>query len=147
TGLRIDHVDGLYDPSGYLRRLQQAAYQVLTPRLPVQDNLTSWHGEHSMPQLKTNGDSSLSDLPCYVVVEKILSPDETLPEHWPVHGTTGYDFLVALNGIFIEQDNEKPLTDIYARFTRTRVEFPELRYESKNLIMQTALSSEINVLA
>jgi (1->4)-alpha-D-glucan 1-alpha-D-glucosylmutase len=147
TGLRIDHVDGLYDPSGYLRRLQQAACQTLSASTRTLEGAPIWQADHLTEQLQTKCDLIPSNLPCYVVVEKILSPGEHLPEHWPVHGTTGYDFLAVLNGIFVEQDNEKRLTDIYTRFTRTRSDFPELVYESKKLIMLTSLSSEINVLA
>ena len=33
---------------------------------------------------------------CYVVVEKILARGETLPESWPVDGTTGYEFAAAV---------------------------------------------------
>jgi (1->4)-alpha-D-glucan 1-alpha-D-glucosylmutase len=147
TGLRIDHVDGLYDPPGYLRRLQQAAYQALHARTQTPAGAPLWQADHLTAQLQTERDFLSSNLPCYIVVEKILNLGEHLPEHWPVHGTTGYDFLAVLNGIFIDQDNEKHLTDTYTRFTRTRVDFPELVYESKKLIMLTALSSEINVLA
>ena len=39
----------------------------------------------------------------YIVVEKILAPGETLPKAWPVAGTTGYDFLNQVNGIFIRE--------------------------------------------
>ncbi len=147
TGLRIDHVDGLYDPSGYLRRLQQATCQALRASTQRSDGAPIWQADHLTAQLQTECDSALSKLSCYIVVEKILNPGEHLPEHWPVHGTTGYNFLAVLNGIFIDQDNEKRLTDTYTRFTRTRVDFPELVYESKKLIILTSLSSEINVLA
>lgn len=147
TGLRIDHVDGLYDPSGYLRRLQQAVCQALHAGAQMSDAAPLWQADHLTVQRQTECDPTLSKLPCYVVVEKILNPGERLPEHWPVHGTTGYDFLAVLNGIFIEQDNEKRCTDLYTRFTRTRIDFPELVYESKKLIMLTSLASEINVLA
>jgi (1->4)-alpha-D-glucan 1-alpha-D-glucosylmutase len=138
TGLRIDHVDGLYNPASYLQRLQQAAAQAVRTGQAPDLAIFQFHAE---------SDAALSSLPCYIVVEKILSARERLPEHWPVHGTTGYDFLAVLNGIFVEQDNEKRLTDIYTRFTRTRTDFAELVYESAKLIMQVALSSEINVLA
>jgi (1->4)-alpha-D-glucan 1-alpha-D-glucosylmutase len=147
TGVRIDHVDGLYDPSGYLWRLQQAAYQALHAGAPALNGAHPRQGNHHAAQVQSAHEPPLPHLPCYVVVEKILSPGEQLPEHWPVHGTTGYDFLTALNGIFIEQDQEKRLTDIYRRFSRTRVDFPELVYASKKLIMLTSLSSEINLLA
>ena len=48
--------------------------------------------------------------PLYVVVEKILGPDEELPD-WPVAGTTGYDFLVMLNGLFVDPRNETALNE------------------------------------
>ena len=43
----------------------------------------------------------------YIVVEKILDPDETLSSLWPVQGTTGYDYLNYLNGIFCRGDGER----------------------------------------
>ena len=39
----------------------------------------------------------------YVVVEKILGDGESLPEDWPIHGTSGYDFLNVLNGLFVDR--------------------------------------------
>ena len=145
TGLRIDHVDGLYDPAGYLRRLQHAAGMGMRAEAEPGSRLVTLSGEPAAAQ-QLNTDPALSGFPYYTVVEKILEPGEYLPEHWPVHGTTGYDFLSMLNGVFIDQDNEKRLADIYARFIRTRVDFSNLVYESKKLIMQGALSSEMNVL-
>ncbi len=44
----------------------------------------------------------------WVVVEKILAPDEELPDTWPVAGTTGYDFLNRVNGLFVDSDNLAP---------------------------------------
>ena len=38
----------------------------------------------------------------WIVVEKILADHETLPEDWPVHGTTGYRFANLLTGVFID---------------------------------------------
>lgn len=69
-GLRIDHIDGLREPLGYLQRLNHA--------------------------LQLTGKKQ------YVVVEKIMTYGETLPQAWPIAGTTGYDFLTNLNLIFIE---------------------------------------------
>jgi (1->4)-alpha-D-glucan 1-alpha-D-glucosylmutase len=62
SGLRIDHIDGLFNPEEYLHRLRERC-----------------------PNL-------------YIVVEKILEANESLPQSWPVQGTTGYDFLAKLNG-------------------------------------------------
>lgn len=76
-GLRIDHIDGLADPIGYLRRLRAAV------------------GED-----------------VYVVVEKILGPDETLRPSWPVAGTTGYELIAALAQLFTRSDTQA-LSDAY----------------------------------
>ena len=147
TGLRIDHVDGLYDPAAYLSRLQDAARFALHCRTPAEEISTSALIDRCAGQRPVKALPPFSDLPCYVVAEKIIGQGEQLPEQWPIHGTTGYDFLAVLNGIFVDQDNEKRLTDIYTRFTRTRADFPALVYETKKLIMQVSLSSEMNVLA
>jgi len=34
-------------------------------------------------------------------VEKILEKGEELPGDWTVDGTTGYDFMNMLNGVFV----------------------------------------------
>ena len=146
TGLRIDHVDGLYDPALYLWRLQQALLHALRTETYPQVPSPLTRTEHVSTQKQSDSASVSPELPYYLVVERILSPGESLPASWAVHGTTGYDFLADLNGIFIDRDNERFITDIYKRFTRSQQNFAELVYENKKLIMQVALSSEINVL-
>lgn len=84
--------------------------------------------------------------PLFVVVEKILGKDEPLPETWPISGTTGYDFLNLLNGLFVQTTNERAMNETYVRFIRRRISFEDLVYESKKLIMQASMASEINVL-
>jgi (1->4)-alpha-D-glucan 1-alpha-D-glucosylmutase len=123
TGVRIDHPDGLFDPSGYFEQLQALAARVRRGRAG-------------------DDDGSL-----YVVAEKILSGDERLPESWPVHGTTGYNFLNDLNGLFIEPSSARRLRRVYTRFIASVDTFEEVVYDSKKLIMDTSLASELNVLA
>ncbi|QKT05050.1 malto-oligosyltrehalose synthase [Ectothiorhodospiraceae bacterium 2226] len=82
----------------------------------------------------------------YVVAEKILAVYEHLPEDWPVHGTTGYDFTNLVNGLFVDSAAERPLTRFYERFTGERKRFDELLYERKKFIAQRVLSSELTVL-
>lgn len=84
--------------------------------------------------------------PLFVVVEKILGKDEPLPETWPVSGTTGYDFLNLLNGLFVRTAHERAMNETYVRFISRRNSFEDLVYESKKLIMQASMASEINVL-
>ncbi|MFD5424784.1 malto-oligosyltrehalose synthase [Streptomyces sp. NPDC127084] len=79
-GLRIDHPDGLADPEGYLRRLDEAS----------------------------GG--------CWTVVEKILTGAERLPTSWPVAGTTGYDALYRIDGVFTDEDGVGELLGAYRDF-------------------------------
>lgn len=124
-GLRIDHPDGLYDPESYFRCLKQA----LSTALDAPD------GPSAMP-------------PLYVVVEKILAPGfEHLPEGWPVHGTTGYDFMHLLNGLFVDPRGQGRLQRLHVRFSEGINDFDELLYACKKRIMAGQLGSELTVLA
>ncbi len=127
NGLRIDHPDGLYDPAEYLWRLQRARFLQLcragirVPRIPSPASAGRRRRSRRTPRRPRPGKnwrpSSGADFDAlsqgekkepfsqslYVVVEKILEPGERLPENWPVDGTTGYDFLNVLNGIFVDR--------------------------------------------
>ena len=116
-GCRIDHVDGLYDPGRYLQQLREL----------------------------TTSQAEGSQTPLFIVVEKILGKDEPLPESWPVQGTTGYDFLNQVNGLFVAGMNEKFFTSFYTKIT-DREDYADLVYACKQLIMQVSMASEINVL-
>ena len=70
--LRVDHPDGLLDPTGYFDRLAVAAPGA------------------------------------WIIAEKILEPGEDLRADWPIAGTTGYDFLNELNGVFVDPAGEGP---------------------------------------
>jgi len=107
-GLRIDHPDGLRDPTSYLERLRAAA-----PR--------TW-----------------------VVVEKILEHGETLIPEWPIDGTTGYDFLSLINGLFVDPRSERLLTDFYEEFTGQSVDYREIAREKKLLVLKLLFGSELS---
>jgi (1->4)-alpha-D-glucan 1-alpha-D-glucosylmutase len=85
-------------------------------------------------------------MPLYIVGEKILIKSERMPEDWPIFSTTGYVFLNSVNGIFIDMGNGKAFDDIYTRFIKSKVNYQDLVYEKKKLIMQTSMPSEINML-
>ena len=87
------------------------------------------------------------DRPLYVVAEKILSGGEQLPRGWAVHGTTGYNFLNDLNGLFVDAAQARRTRRVYAKLTGTTEPFDDVLYASKRLIMATAMASELNVLA
>lgn len=91
--------------------------------------------------------SSAVELPLYVVVEKILGPDEPLPDAWPVAGTTGYDFLQLANGLLVDPQGFRELTRCYERFVNEKLEFSEVMYRCKVLILRFSMSSELQMLA
>ncbi len=109
-GVRIDHIDGLFDPHEYLSRLHDLGADRI------------W-------------------------VEKILAPGETLPDGWPVAGTTGYAFLNDAMGVLLHEDGEEALDRIYRRAVPDAPSFEESVYRSKSLIIEQTLTSELARLA
>ena len=82
----------------------------------------------------------------WIVVEKILMPDEQLRASWPVSGTTGYDFMNQVMGLFIDRDSEEPLTRFYGEFTGETRSFPDILREKKLQILRQVLGSDLNIL-
>ena len=80
----------------------------------------------------------------WLVAEKILEPGETLPSDWPIEGTTGYDFLNLVTGLFIDRKNENKLTKIYEEFIEDELVFPELVRTCKRQVLTELLGSELN---
>ena len=107
-GLRIDHIDGLYDPTAYLTRLRKEA-----------------------------GDA-------FIIVEKILESSERLPVSWPVQGTTGYEFMNCVNGLFVDGRNEEAFQNIYSNFTGHETWYRDLLYENKKLIIERHLTGDLD---
>jgi len=126
-GVRIDHPDGLYDPAQYFRRLQ--------------DRFAALLGGDSSPEGGKNA------LPLYLVIEKITAGHERIPESWPVHGTTGYRFANLVNGLFVDTSARAKMSRIYRVFTGQSLDFEDVAYYSKRLILRTALAAELSVLA
>lgn len=146
-GLRIDHPDGLFDPEGYFLRLQReqflslarAAYEKLAPA-------ASFEAVAPLLRAAWTSDERLQR-PIYIVAEKILVGNESVPQRWAIEGTSGYDFLCRLTGIYVEQQGRKAIDDLYVRFTGVRQSVGELLYEKKKLIINTSMASEVNILA
>ncbi|NWF73142.1 MAG: malto-oligosyltrehalose synthase, partial [Nitrospirae bacterium] len=82
----------------------------------------------------------------FIVVEKILGKDESLPDSWPVQGTTGYDFISLVNGLFVQCANERAFTELYGRVNGREDSYSDVAYAGKQFIMRMSMASEINVL-
>jgi (1->4)-alpha-D-glucan 1-alpha-D-glucosylmutase len=121
TGVRVDHIDGLYDPLGYLATLR----------------------DHILGSVGTNPVTAPG---FYILVEKILQENESLPPEWPVFGTTGYDFLNAVNGVFVSARGARELDGIYARFLGGKTDFEEVVYRAKKRVMGTLFAGEMHAL-
>jgi (1->4)-alpha-D-glucan 1-alpha-D-glucosylmutase len=148
NGLRIDHPDGLYDPKQYLERLQQ--FFVLAcareafesdPRLEGRD----WKElEGPLSEHIAENAGGLDSL--YVIVEKILDANEEIPANWKTHGTSGYDFINAVNGLFVDASAADAFSRLYQEWIGDHTTFPEMVHQKKYLILRDALSSELHML-
>ncbi len=149
-GLRIDHPDGLYDPTAYFRRLQ-ASYLVERARgwaATVGRDLDDDAARALLDRVLAGlASGELAPRPLYVVAEKILGAGERIPASWAIDGTTGYEFLSAASGLFVDAAHEHAFDELYARWLRRRQEFRDVAYDKKRLIMWSSMASEINMLA
>ena len=84
--------------------------------------------------------------PIYLLVEKILAGFERLPEHWPVSGTTGYNFTNVLNGLFVDSAARGRMDRTYRAFIGESSSWRDVAYEGKQLVLDTSLAAELNVL-
>jgi len=113
-GLRIDHIDGLYNPGGYANLLVDRSAAL--------------------------GQS------LYLVVEKILLGAERLQPDWRIAGTTGYEFMNLVAGLFIDREAERGFDRIYRRVIGRTTTFADEAYEAKRRVMRIDLASEFGVL-
>jgi len=130
SGLRVDHPDGLFEPEKYFRYLQDAC-----------------RAQTARPNGNGTGKLNSAGWTFYVVAEKILMRGEPLRASWAIEGATGYEFLNLANGLFVDRTKEKAFQLLYRRFTGWSGRFEDLANDSKRLILQVAMSSELNVLA
>ena len=151
-GLRIDHPDGLYDPKQYLHRLQQRyalllAHNAYDSRPELQTAPWEEVREKLRGKLEKVDRESPLWRPLYVVVEKILGPEEPLPSDWPVYGTSGYEFISAVNNLFVDCENAQQFAGLYYDWGEVDPIFAVTVHQKKTLTLQVALSSELQMLA
>jgi (1->4)-alpha-D-glucan 1-alpha-D-glucosylmutase len=163
SGLRIDHPDGLYNPKEYLERLQTeyviGRARQLYGTLPeyeaekwieIERELRqAWAEQMAAEEAPSSppGIDKPRAWPLLVVVEKILGADEALPASWPIYGTSGYDFLNLANGLFVAAENAELFTSIYRDYIHDDTTLAEIIYRKKILILQIALSGELQMLS
>ena len=138
TGLRVDHPDGLRNPADYFLRLQAACLARMNHppeawRQATKDALKELAAASPPP-------------PFHVLGEKILSHGEVLPPDWCLHGTTGYEFLNQVNGLFIDPEGCRALADVYARFTGDPDDFESVARQGKRDVLDALFPAEMQSL-
>ncbi len=83
----------------------------------------------------------------WVSTEKILSGPERLPADWPCAGTTGYDALGVVGGLFLDPAGAAPLTAAYERLTGGPARFAGVAEAAKREEASQALAAEVSRLA
>lgn len=116
-GLRIDHVDGLADPAGYLRRLR-TALDGAGARRGLAPGTLSLH------------------------VEKILADGEALPADWACDGTTGYDFMDQVAAVLHATDAEAPLQALWRSFSGDTRDFDAVQQQARRQMLAGTLRSD-----
>lgn len=147
-GLRIDHPDGLFDPAQYLVRLQESF--LLACARQVCQSHDEFQGVNfadvESPLRERIRTEQANKKAFYVVVEKILSANESLADDWPVHGTSGYDFINVVNGLFVDSKNSELFRRHYEELIDDDTRYFEMTYEKKLLVLNVSLSSELHML-
>ena len=82
----------------------------------------------------------------WITVEKILEPGEVLPD-WPVAGTTGYDAMREVNGVFVDPAGEAEATERYRRLTGDQLTSAEQVERGKRMVVDTLLVAEVDRIA
>ena len=79
----------------------------------------------------------------WIVIEKILAVDEPLEPTLPVAGTTGYDALREIGGLFVDPTGKTALTELVDSSGTAYAETPELALRLKVGAVTNTLHSEL----
>jgi (1->4)-alpha-D-glucan 1-alpha-D-glucosylmutase len=118
-GLRLDHVDGLFDPFQYCQRLRR------------------------LVRVVRRGKTA----PFYLVIEKILGQDEKLRPFPGVHGTTGYELLNTITQVLIYGDGLDALAEVWRQVSNNLPRLEPVLMDAKRRVLETLLTSEFTVLS
>jgi (1->4)-alpha-D-glucan 1-alpha-D-glucosylmutase len=80
----------------------------------------------------------------WILAEKILEPGEELRPDWPIDGTTGYDYLNEVAGLFVDSANEEALSRMYTEFTGETTDYDAVSRDRKHRVLRDLLGSDVN---
>lgn len=116
-GLRVDHVDGLANPPAYCRRLRQALGAADPSRTP------------------------------WLVVEKILGPDEALPADWGIDGTTGYEVMNAISAVQHDPAGAEPLARLWRQLSGRPADFEVEEHSARREVLTRDFAAQLDAAA
>ncbi|MCU1387573.1 MAG: 1,4-alpha-D-glucan 1-alpha-D-glucosylmutase, partial [Ilumatobacteraceae bacterium] len=79
----------------------------------------------------------------WIVVEKILEPGEVLPTAWPVDGTTGYDPMRRITGVFVDPAAESALTATFEQFVGAHEDYDAVVTAAKQQVLDEMFGAEV----
>lgn len=80
----------------------------------------------------------------WILGEKILEPGEHFRSEWPIDGTTGYDYLNEVSGLFVDSANEGEISRIYTEFTGVTTDYVAMCRDKKHRVLRDLLGSDVN---
>jgi (1->4)-alpha-D-glucan 1-alpha-D-glucosylmutase len=116
-GIRLDHIDGLRDPAQYCQRLRRLVR-----------------------------DAQGATKPFYTVIEKILCEHEKLPHFAGVQGTTGYEWMNAINQVLVDAKGLEALDETWRQISNRPPRRAPYVKDAKRRVLETLLTSEFTVL-
>ncbi|MDY7089246.1 MAG: malto-oligosyltrehalose synthase [Actinomycetota bacterium] len=78
----------------------------------------------------------------WLVIEKILEPGEEMPD-WPVAGTTGYDALAEIGGVFVDPGTEAFFDTLQHHLTGSDLTWQDLVHDTKHAAATKLLAAEL----
>ena len=83
----------------------------------------------------------------WLVVEKILGVGEELPASWPVDGTSGYEALREIQGVFVDPDGAGVITQLAAEHVGHRESLHAVEHAARREVADTVLTAEVRRIA
>ncbi|HVH24298.1 MAG TPA: malto-oligosyltrehalose synthase, partial [Pseudonocardia sp.] len=135
-----------------------AAVRVEVPEVfeAAHREILRWVAEDGVDGLRVDHPDGLSDPGGYMrrlraaigpdrwlVVEKILGVGESLPASWPVDGTSGYEALREIQGVFVDPDGAGLLTQFAAEHTGHKESLHEAEHAARREVASTILAAEV----
>ncbi|RBQ18385.1 malto-oligosyltrehalose synthase [Spongiactinospora rosea] len=80
----------------------------------------------------------------WTVAEKILVGGERLPADWACDGTTGYDALNRITGLFVDPEGREPLVAEFARRTGVSRDYADVVHEAKREVLDLFFTTEVD---